>query len=158
VAIEFLDVLKGGERIKDPGKELQALIDEFKTAERIERVFELSRDAAHGNKISLKTIQEARVGLELEARGVLRPPITRYPGAAAEFLDGDKVPWDVKGFYSGSVKGAFKLVDGVAKVGEELANGENVIVDTSKMNTKDIADLRAAITAKGWDARVRWYP
>jgi len=42
-------------------------------------------------------IKEARVGLDLEARGVLRPPITRYPGEAAEFLDGDKVPWDVKG-------------------------------------------------------------
>jgi hypothetical protein len=157
-AREFLDVLKGGERIKDPAKELETLINEFKTSERIERVFELARDAAHGNKISLKTIQEARVGLELEAKGVLQPPITRYPGEAAEFLDGNKVPWDVKGFFSGSGKGAFRLVDDLAKVGDELAKGENVIVDTTKMNAKDIADLRAAITAKGWDARVRWYP
>lgn len=97
------------------------------------------------------------MGLDLEAKGILQPPITRYPGAAAEFLDGNKVPWDVKGFFSGSGKGAFKLVDSVAMVGDELALGENVIIDTTKMNAKDIADLRASITAKGWDARVRWY-
>jgi hypothetical protein len=53
---EFLDVLNGGERITDPAAELHSLINEFKTSERIERVFELARDAAHANKISLKTI------------------------------------------------------------------------------------------------------
>ncbi len=155
---ELLDVLKGGERIGDPAGELQKLISEFKTAEKIERVFDLARDTAHGGKISLKTIQEARVGLELEAQGVLKPPITRYPGPAAEFLDGDGVAWDVKGFFSGAGRGAFKLGTDLAKIEHELDAGENVIVDTTKMSAKDVADLRAAVTSKGWDARVKWYP
>ena len=37
----------------------------------------------------------------------------------------------------------------------ELAAGENVIIDTSKMNPTDIQALRNAI---GNNPRVRWYP
>jgi hypothetical protein len=152
---EYLDILKAGERIGDPVKTLEDLINEFKSAQKLDRVFDLSRDAAHGGKISLKTIQEARVGLALEDAGKLAPPITRCPNPAAEFIDGNGVMWDVKGFFSGTGRGAFKLVDDLAKVNAELAAGENVIVDTSKMNPADIQALRNAI---GNNPRVRWYP
>jgi hypothetical protein len=152
---EYLDILKAGERIRDPVKTLEDLINEFKSAQKLDRVFDLSRDAAHGGKISLKTIQEARVGLALEEAGKLPPPITRCPNPAAEFIDGNGAMWDVKGFFSGTGRGAFKLVDDLAKVNAELAAGENVIVDTSKMNPADIQALRNAI---GQNPRVRWYP
>jgi len=152
---EYLDILKAGERIRDPVKTLEDLINEFKSAQKLDRVFDLSRDAAHGGKISLKTIQEARVGLALEEAGKLAPPIARCPNPAAEFIDGNGVMWDVKGFFSGTGRGAFKLVDDLAKVNAELAAGDNVIIDTSKMNAADIQALRNAI---GNNPRVRWYP
>ncbi len=141
-----------------PGRMINDLAAEFQTAARVERVAELAKDPAHGNKITPKTIQEARVGLALEDQGILKPPIKRYPGEAAEFLDGDGQAWDVKGFFSGKGRGAFKLVDDIAKVGKELKLGENVIIDTTKMNAADIASLRAEVTSRGWDPRVKWYP
>jgi len=48
--------------------------------------------------------------------------------------------------------------DDLAKIKAELKLGENVIVDTTRMNAKDIAALRTAVSTHGWNARVKWYP
>ncbi|HEY0483542.1 MAG TPA: hypothetical protein VGD37_38755 [Kofleriaceae bacterium] len=43
------------------------------------------------------------------------------------------------------------------KIKKELDNGENVILDTIDLKPEHIAELRAAGSANGWDARVIWY-
>jgi len=148
--------------VKDIVGEIEKMMAEFGSAKKVERVLELSEDVAHNNQISLASIQEARVGLDLETRGLLAPPITRYPGTAAEFFDGKGQMWDVKGFWSGEGKGGYKLLPSMGKIEEELKATENVIIDTTKMNADDIAELRKAVRARGLDVgpepQVIWYP
>lgn len=66
-----------------------------------------------------------------------------------------KQAWDVKRFNSKfpPKRGGYTLNDSLAKIEAELGKGENVILDPPE----HAAELRAAVTAKGWDARVVWY-
>jgi hypothetical protein len=46
-----------------------------------------------------------------------------------------------------------------AKIADSLRDGENVMLDTSKMSPKAIQELRAAVDAtEGWAGRVLWWP
>jgi hypothetical protein len=121
---------------------------------------DLARDPAHGNQIEPKGIHERQVGLTLEGRGDLKPPIKRDPSGAAEFIDGDGVKWDIKGFNSNfpPKKGGFSLNRDLGKIEAELNKGENVILDTTQLSSVHIQQLRDAIEAKGWSGKIRWYP
>jgi hypothetical protein len=128
---------------------------------RSEEEFEsLASDPAHGGKISIKSIQERTVGLELEKAGKVPGPITRDPTGAAEFIDGKGNKWDVKGFNSNfsPKKGGFSAATDAGKVDKSLALGENVMLDTSKMNDADVAALKSEGTARGWGDRVQYWP
>jgi hypothetical protein len=121
---------------------------------------DLAKDPAHGNKIEPKGIQERQIGLTLEARGDLKPPIKRDPSGAAEFIDGDGVKWDIKGFNSNypPKKGGFSLNRDLGKIEAELNKGEHVILDTTQLSPTHLQELQVAIQAKGWSGKIRWYP
>jgi len=120
----------------------------------------LASDPAHGGKIDPKSMQERRVGLDLEARGEVPGPLTRDPTGGAEFIDSVGQKWDVKGFNSNFTpkKGGFDLIRDAGKVDKSLALGENVMLDTSKMSPTDVQALRAEGTQRGWGNRVKWWP
>lgn len=123
------------------------------------RVNELAADPAQDGAVSGKTRREAEVGVSLEEAGKLPKPLTRDPSGGAEFIDGAKQAWDVKRFNSSfpPSKGGYTLEDSLRKIGRELLIGENVIVDTIDLKPEHVAELRAAVTARGWDTRVIWY-
>lgn len=132
-----------------------------RTAQELE---DLARDPAHNNQISPKTIHERKVGLEMEARNDpngVKGPIVRDPSGAAEFIDANRTKWDVKSFSDSSrspKKGGFERNTAANKVDAELKSGENVIVDTSNMLPKDIAELKAEAVARNWGNKVQWWP
>lgn len=121
---------------------------------------DLARDPAHAGKIGPKSIQERSVGLDLEARGDVPGPIVRDPSGAAEFIDGAGQKWDVKGFNSNfpPKKGGFDLVRDADKLDASLAQGENVMLDTSQMSGQDIQALKAEGANRNWGDRVKWWP
>jgi hypothetical protein len=52
----------------------------------------------------------------------------------------------------------FELARDMGKVEDEIAGGENVIIDTSKMSPADIQSLQSEVGAKGLQNNVVWYP
>jgi hypothetical protein len=143
-----------------PKEEPGSKQDSDPVAERQARLNELAKDPAHGGKISPKSLQEAEAGLSSEESGKIPGPIQRDPSGAAEFIDGNGQAWDVKGFNSNfpPEKGGFDLARDFGKVQDEIAGGENVIVDTSKMNPADVQSLSNAINNAGLGDNVVWYP
>ncbi len=120
----------------------------------------MAKDPAHGNQITQKGIQEREIGLLLETRGYLKSPIKRDPSGSAEFIDGDGVKWDIKGFNSNYPprKGGFNLERDIGKIEAEINKGENVILDTTQLNQIHLQQLKTVIEAKGWSSQIRWYP
>ena len=128
---------------------------------RSEQAYEhLAKDPAHNGKITPGSLQERHVALELEQRGEIPSPVQRDPSGAADFLDGAGTKWDVKGFNSNFPprKGGFSLARDAGKVDKSLALGENVMLDTTKMNPADIAALKAEGAARNWGDQVKWWP
>ena len=120
----------------------------------------LAKDPAHSGKVSVKSEQEPKVGLELEERGGVPAKLIRDPTGAAEFVDGAGQKWDVKGFNSDfkPSKGGFDLQVDANKVDKSLKAGENVMLDTSKMTQGDVTALKAEGTARSWGKRVVYWP
>ena len=123
------------------------------------RIKELGKDPAQGGAVTAKTLREAEVGVALEEAGRLPRPITRDPSGGAEFLDGANQPWDVKRFNSSypTKQGGYTLESSLKKIKKELDIGENVIIDTIDLKPEHVTELRAAVSANGWDARVIWH-
>jgi len=121
---------------------------------------DLARDPARGGKIDPKSEQERAVALGLESRGDVPGPVTRDPTGAADFIDGNGQPWDVKGFNSNFPpnKGGFDPMVDAGKVDTSLTQGENVMIDTSKMSPSDVAALRQQGASRGWGDKVKWWP
>ncbi len=121
---------------------------------------DLARDPAHNGKVTPGSPGERQVGLALEARGDVPGPIQRDPSGKADFLDGLGTKWDVKSFNSGFPpgKGGFSAARDAGKVDKSLAQGENVMLDTSKMTLADVAALRAEGAARNWGDKVKWWP
>ena len=103
-------------------------------------------------------MREAEVGLALEEAGKLPKPLQRDPSGLAEFIDGSGQKWDAKRFNSNfpPKQGGYALKSSLEKIGAELAKGENVILDTIDLKPEHIAELRDAVTKKGWDGKVIW--
>ncbi|MCG8535285.1 MAG: hypothetical protein MI808_09330 [Pseudomonadales bacterium] len=128
---------------------------------REERLEGLAADPAHNGKVTPKTLQEAEVGLSLEESGHLKPPIQRDPRPdGGEFIDADGQVWDVKAFDSRwpPRKGGFKLDRDLAKIEDEIAKNENVILDTTNLTEEHYLQLRKALTDKGVAHRIKWWP
>jgi len=114
---------------------------------RIQRLEELSKDPAKGDKITPASQREAEVALQLEENGQLARPIVRDPSGNAEFIDGEGISWDIKQFHS--EQGRFNLEKAVIVISRELRAGENVILDTKFLDPNDARTLRSAIEANG---------
>ena len=122
---------------------------------------DLARDPAHAGGITAKTQRERSIGLDLERQGVLPGPITRDSRPrGGEFVDSTGQAWDVKGFnsYVPTSRGGYTLRQSIEDIEEEIREGENVILDTSKLLPADVAELRAEIEARGLASHVRWWP
>lgn len=132
---------------------------------------DLARDPASNGKIEPKNIREREVGLAVEERGQLGKLI-RDPQAenGAEFIDTSSgLKWDVKSFESypsgdngvpitNPKKGAFTIKQGMKKLQKEFDNGNNVIIDTRKMEPKHVEQLKKAIDEEGVTDKIIWYP
>lgn len=120
----------------------------------------LASDPAHGGRIDGKTMREREVGLGAEARGLVSGPIRRDPTGAAEFIDSDGQAWDVKGFRSDfpPKSGGFDLARDLGKVERELAAGHNVIIDTEKLDERDLGELKLEVERRGLGDRVVYWP
>jgi hypothetical protein len=114
---------------------------------RQQRLDELSRDPAHGGKITPGSREEAEAALGLEERGQLSGPVTRSADPSADFVDGAGRPWDVKAFRSSvpGRRGAFDLTKTVTKIRQELRLGENVILDTRNLTSAHTSALKQAV-------------
>ncbi|MGP3784347.1 hypothetical protein [Paenibacillus sp. 1A_MP2] len=132
---------------------------------------DLARDLASDGKIEPENIREREVGLAVEERGQLGKLI-RDPQAenGAEFIDTSSgLKLDVKSFESypsgdngvpitNPKKGAFTIKQGMKKLQKEFDNGNNVIIDTRKMEPKHVEQLKKAIDEEGVTDKIIWYP
>ena len=132
---------------------------------------DLARDPASNGKIEPKNIREREVGLAVEERGQLGKPV-RDPQAenGAEFIDTSSgLKGDVKSFESypsgdngvpitNPKKGAFTIKQGMKKLQKEFDNGNNVIIDTRKMEPEHVEQLKKAIDEEGVTDKIIWYP
>lgn len=105
-------------------------------------------------------MREREVGIGAEARGLVSGPILRDPTGAAEFIDSDGQAWDVKGFRSDfpPKAGGFDLARDLGKVERELAAGHNVIIDTEKLDERDLEALKLEVERRGLGDRVVYWP
>ena len=123
----------------------------------------LAEDPAHsGSKRPIdieKGQHEARIGLELEERGLLKN-IKRDATGKAEFIDELGQAWDVKSFNSRYKpnKGGFRLDKAMNIVKKSLSENENVIIDTSNLSTEHIAELTSEVTKQGLQGKVLFWP
>ncbi len=143
----------------------------------------LHQDWDHGGKTTRNSRNEAEIGEDLEARGIL-PGVDRPAGVRGQ---GDLVAkgrwWDVKGPQSResveeliraqarsrglpeptfdparSLPGEFDLNDQMAKITDMLEKGRGVILDQRGLNNGDFRLLREAIEREGMSDSVVWYP
>jgi len=152
--LELLNLIEAVTGTADADKALQAL----NQVPDIDLLL-LSIDPANkAQLITPKGLAEGRIGLDLKTSGKL-PGLTRDPSGAAEFLDG-KAAWDIKGFNSSRppTQGGFDLVRDMQKITDSISQGENVIVDTSKMSPADIAALQAEVARRGLASQVVFHP
>ena len=125
----------------------------------------LARDPARGNKVDYKGKKEREMVLDLERQGkigkVIRDP---QKEKGADFIDTtNNQKWDVKSpvsrpkGHTSPRKGAFNVDRMMANVKKEIARGNNVILDTRRLNKKDRQVFKDAIHNAGLDDNVIWY-
>jgi len=127
----------------------------------------LAEDPAHrGVPPDPKARQERSVGIGLENIGEpdgVAGPITRDPNPkGGEFIDAKGQVWDVKTPTSRPPPGhpqAFDAAKYADQFGDNLAKGENVMVDTTDMSAADRAALEAEVADRGWGKdKIKWWP
>ena len=121
------------------------------------RLEELAADPAHGGQITDNSWQEALVAYDLATSGRL-PGLRRDPGPA-DFLDLSGQAWDVKG-YNSAYRNGYSLPKALEQIELSIRiEREYVILDTTKMNDADIAELREAVGKRAeWEGKVIWWP
>lgn len=114
----------------------------------------LMRDPAHGNKITMQSIEEAIAGIAAEQNGFLAGPLKRDITPAAEFIDKFGQAWDVKAAVSRAPNGKHifdpnKLIESIKR---DLLIGENIILDLRKLEGADIPifyeKIRTSLTSQ----------
>lgn len=129
-------------------------VDEFDTREErdqeereyAEREEELAKDPDHGGQITEASRREAEVALGLERMGAVTPPVERgSPGA--DFKDGNGQDWDVKGFQTRQGRGGYTRAAAERSIQREIAAGENLALDVSKLSPADRDDLKELIAS-----------
>jgi hypothetical protein len=99
-------------------------------------------DPAHGGKINAGSLEEGAVGLWAEATGVVSS-LQRESTGLSEFVDFQGQTWDVKSPISppSHQNWTFDASHQVTVVQEELDGGENVLLNLSRCNPTDSAEV-----------------
>jgi hypothetical protein len=146
-----------GSYVDDP-----TLSKRLRTPEEFE---DLAKDPAENYQVKANSKVERMVALELENRGLLNHVVRDTRKLPVGSPSGDVIEgggagqiWDVKGFNSSfsPKKGGYTLERSLKAIEKEFKNGENVIIDTTKMYPEHIAELRQAVVERGWSERVLW--
>jgi hypothetical protein len=139
-----------------------ALSERLRTPEEFEA---LAKDPAKNYQINANSKVERMVALELENRGLLNHVVRDTRKLPVGAPSGDVIEgggagqiWDIKGFNSSfsPKKGGYTLEKSLEAIKEEFDNGENVIIDTTKMYPEHIVELHQAVVERGWSERVLW--
>lgn len=136
------------------------------------RISELSKDPAKGGVPKPQSVREAQVGLQMERDGQVPGPITRAPLDAAgkdqgEFIDSTGQRWDVKS--SPDLQPSYRPAAGqpitnpqttqefIKTINDELADGENVMLDPDGMSPTRLAQLQQVVADHPeWVGKVLW--
>ena len=114
----------------------------------------LSQDGAFGNQISVKSIREAEVGIQLRLAKRIVGPLRPDPSGAGEFFDGNLELWDVKAFNSID----FDVAREISKIQREFNLGEHVLLDIKNLNDADLLELIDAVAEHTFTnpRRIEW--
>ncbi|MEW9518819.1 hypothetical protein [Streptomyces tubercidicus] len=137
----------------------------------------LKHDPDHKNQIDDKSMDEARVGLDLRESGRLPADIRRpeladkgefYSESTGEYYDikgvhSDYPPFNNVRDKSQPFKGAYDPANNEAWVNKQLAKqiekrGRIVIIDVRNANQAAIDSIKDVVESRGWGDRVIWYP
>ncbi|WP_431773290.1 hypothetical protein [Streptomyces cucumeris] len=137
----------------------------------------LKHDPDHKNQIDDKSMDEARVGLDLRESGRLPADIRRpeladkgefYSESTGEYYDikgvhSDYPPFNNVRDKSKPFKGAYDPANNEAWVNKQLAKqiekrGRIVIIDVRNANQAAIDSIKDVVESRGWGDRVIWYP
>ncbi|WP_260696934.1 hypothetical protein [Streptomyces sp. 130] len=137
----------------------------------------LKHDPDHKGQVDDKSMDEARVGLDLRESGRLPEDIRRpddadmgefYSETTGEYYDikgvhSDYPPFNNVRDKSQPFKGAYDPANNGAWVKKQLAKqievrGRIVIIDVRNANQAAIDSVKAAVESNGWGDRVIWYP
>ncbi|WP_406507806.1 hypothetical protein [Streptomyces sp. NBC_00212] len=137
----------------------------------------LKHDPDHKGQVNDKSMDEARVGLDLRENGRIPADIRRpetadrgefYSETTGEYYDikgihSDYPPFNNVRDKSQPFKGAYDPANNEAWVNKQLAkqiekNGRIIIIDLRNANQAAIDSVKAAVESRGWGDRVIWYP
>ena len=147
------------------------------TPEYDHRLQELAKDPAKSGAIGRKSRREAEVALDLERRGDLPGPVKRQPldnsdpshqSDLGDYVDADGQRWDVKGptdtFPDGpragqkmpeGQKGRYERSRLENAIGEEIAHGQHVILDTRHLSPAALRDVHGMVASHSdWMGKV----
>ena len=121
---------------------------------------DLAKDPGQGGRTTDKSVRERRIALDMEQRRELAGPVVRDTRPkGGDIVDATGQAWDIKGLNSYvRGRGAFDRRAAANAIAEEVATGENVIIDTSLMKPEDVSALRQEISRLGLTPKVRWWP
>jgi hypothetical protein len=147
--------LVGRDRIND----IQRRVDErsagLSAADR-QRIEDLAQDPAKGKATPGSRLEALDVS-DLERSGDLPGPVRRADERTnpaedgADYVDGSGKKWDHKTAWSGSDWNAERWVDKLEA--DDLASGEDIIVNYDGLNQRDLDDLQRVVRERGLDDR-----
>ncbi len=106
---------------------------------------EWTRDPAKGGKSDDKSVQEGAVAVLAQHLGAV-DGLRREPSGHSEFLDADQIAWDVKSPVSPDRPGwIFDPYHHVEVATEEIAGGESVMLDMTRLKKEDSLSLLEAL-------------
>lgn len=106
---------------------------------------EWTHDPAKGGKSDDKSLQEGAVAVLAQHLGAV-DGLRREPTGHSEFLDADQVAWDVKSPVSPDRAGwVFDPYHHVEVATDEIAGGESVMLDMTRLKQEDSLQLLEAL-------------
>jgi hypothetical protein len=149
-----------------------------------ERRLRLQRDWDHGGEIREKSVREAEIAEDLEARGILDGVDRSDLPDQGDFFDSSGQRWDIKSPKSREaleetinadarrrglperafdpnrrIKGEFNLRKLVPDIKDVISEkGRKIVLDHRDLNGSDFQALRQAIEQEGLGDRFIWYP
>jgi hypothetical protein len=147
--------LLGRDRVNDIQRRVDDRTSGLSPADR-QRIEELAQDPAKGRATPGSRLEALDVA-DLERRGDLPGPVRRADERTnpaedgADYVDGSGKKWDHKTAWSGPDWDAERWVDRLQA--DDLASGEDIIVNYDGLNQRDLDDLQRVVRERGLDDR-----